>query len=142
MGGVPGPDSSADLGQKVHAAARSVPNLELWGPRSQAEIGELISRAVACVNTSDFEGMPNVLLEGWSRGVPALALRYDPGGVIEAHGLGGFADGSSERLRQLARTFWEAPDSELAARCRGYVAEHHAPGAVVDRWLAVITAST
>ena len=45
-------------------------------------------RAVAAVNTSEFEGMPNVLLEAWSRGVPALVLHYDPGGVVRAHRLG------------------------------------------------------
>ena len=65
-----------------------------------------MSRAVASVNTADFEGMPNVLLEGWSRGVPALVLRHDPGGVISAYGLGAFAHGSREGLVSLAREQW------------------------------------
>jgi hypothetical protein len=96
--------------------------------------------AVAIVNTAEYEGMPNIFLEGWSRGVPALSLFHDPDGVIAGEGVGGFARGSQERFQTLARMLWESrfDQSELAARSRDYIARHHAIDVVVDRWVEVV----
>jgi glycosyltransferase involved in cell wall biosynthesis len=113
-----------------------IPNLELLAPRPRAGLAPLFDDAVAIVSTSRSEGMPNVFLEGWARGVPALALAHDPDGAIEREGLGGFAGGSPERLAELARELWESRGdrAELAARCRDHVARAHAVGPVADRW--------
>ena len=35
-------------------------------PLPMPSSGQLMARAVASVNTADFEGMPNVLLEAWA----------------------------------------------------------------------------
>jgi glycosyltransferase involved in cell wall biosynthesis len=126
--------------EALRRSAREVPNLQLLEARPRAELAALIESAVAMVNTSDYEGMPNVFLEGWTRGVPALALAHDPDGVIEREQLGEFAGGSQDRLVELARTLWERRDdqAELADRCREYVAREHALDAVLDRWLEVL----
>jgi hypothetical protein len=88
------------------------------------------------VNTADFEGMPNTFLEGWARGVPALALTYDPSDVIDGHELGAFAHGSSERFVEQTRLLWEGrgDQAELARRCRQYIDRHHSPESVSERW--------
>jgi glycosyltransferase involved in cell wall biosynthesis len=114
-----------------------VPNIELLDPRPRAELMRLIESAVAMVNTADYEGMPNIYLESWARGVPALSLLHDPDGVIERESLGFFAHGSPERLAVQARKLWHtrANHSELQERCRDYVAREHAPERVVDRWV-------
>jgi glycosyltransferase involved in cell wall biosynthesis len=140
MVGVPQATQGEGLAEAVAAASADIPNLELLAPRSHPEVGELMARSVASVNTSDFEGMPNVLLESWARGVPALALTHDPGGVIEKHALGGFAHGSRDRLVSLARQQWDQRNDrkELRDRCREYVAAEHSPEAVAGRWLQVL----
>jgi glycosyltransferase involved in cell wall biosynthesis len=126
--------------QELGRGARDQPNLQLLEARPRAELARLIESAVAVVNTSDYEGMPNVFLEGWSRGVPALALAHDPDGVIQREGLGSFAGGSHERLVELAEELWRgrSNQTQLAARCRDYVAREHALDAVIDRWLAAL----
>ncbi|HWC38807.1 MAG TPA: glycosyltransferase family 4 protein, partial [Acidimicrobiales bacterium] len=83
---------------EVAQAAASVPNLELLSPLPRLDLMKRVDRAVAVVNTSDFEGLPNVFLEAWSRGVPALALSHDPNGLIATRGLGEFAHGSLAEL--------------------------------------------
>lgn len=117
--------------------ARTIPNFELLPARPRAELMRLIEEAVAVVNTADYEGMPNVFLEGWSRGVPALALTHDPDGVIAREGLGGYAEGSPGRLAELAAEMWENRDDQAAliGRCRDYVLREHSVDAVIDRWL-------
>jgi glycosyl transferase family 1 len=132
---------SGSLVDAVRQAAAGVPNLELLEPVPRAELMTLIQRAVAVVNTSVFEGMPNVTLEGWARGVPTLTFSYDPDGVIERYGLGVFAQGSREQLVTGATELWRGrhDQAEVAGRCRGYVAEHHSEDAVSRQWVAALS---
>ncbi len=140
MVGVASGPGGREAAQEVADAAQGLSNLELLAPRPRHELLELVDTAVAMVSTSDFEGMPNVFLEAWVRGVPALALAHDPDGVLVREGVGGFAGGSPERLAELARAMWASRhDREpLAGRCRDYVEREHASGAVIDRWVAAL----
>ena len=138
MVAVPSPNARGgpELMASLEREAAGVPNIELLPPRPRDELMELVDRAVAVVNTADHEGMPNVFLEGWARGVPALALAHDPDGVIERHGLGGFAAGDPTRLVELASDLWDrrSDQAEVALRCRRYVLEHHSAQAVAAAW--------
>lgn len=146
MVGVPTPHHEGDLAliDEVRAGVDGIPNLELLSPRSHAAIGELMSRAVAAVNTADFEGMSNVLLEAWSRGVPALVLTHDPDDVVAAYQLGGFAGGSFQRFVALGREQWATRQNReaLAQRCRDYISANHAPAIVADQWLSALPPQT
>jgi glycosyltransferase involved in cell wall biosynthesis len=135
--------SGGELLDQAERDAARLPNLELLEPRPRHELGQLIARAVAVVNTADYEGMPNVFLEGWARGVPALALSHDPDGVIVRHRLGAFADGSSALLADQARRLWTERQDQaaVAMRCRAYVADQHDIEAATDRWEAALALS-
>ena len=95
---------------------------------------------MAIVNTSNYEGTSNVLLEGWARGVSALVLHHDPDGLVVREGLGAFAAGSTEALADRAPGLWSDRESldELAAACRAYVLREHAARIAVERWLGVL----
>jgi glycosyltransferase involved in cell wall biosynthesis len=129
-----------ELVAAVEQEAAKLHNLEVLTPRPRRELMDLVDRAVAIVNTADFEGMPNVFLEGWSRGVPALALTHDPDHVIERHDLGAFAHGSSERFAELASHLWKERGDQVAvaARCRRYIADYHSAEAISARWQVVL----
>jgi glycosyltransferase involved in cell wall biosynthesis len=130
-------EDDPDLHRRIEHDARPLSNLELHGPRPRPELLRLYDSAVAVVNTADFEGMPNVFLEGWSRGVPALTLTHDPDGVISAYGLGGVASCSQDRLVKLAEQVWSsrADQRDVAARCLDYVRREHGAEAVVGQWM-------
>jgi hypothetical protein len=130
----------ADATAEVERAARSVPNLEVLGGLARADLGSLMDEAVAIVSTSEYEGMPNVFLEGWARGVPALVLHHDPDGVIERHSLGGFAHGSLDRLADDARSMWWSrhEQRDIDERCRGYATARHSAAAVGEQWLRLL----
>src|SRR5439155_3601001 len=135
---VPQESDPPQLVVAVRDAVRELPNLELLEPRSRAGIGELLERSVAVVNTSEREGLPNVFLEGWARGVPALACSFDPDGLIARHGLGSFADGDQAAFEEQARRLWLQRDDQgdLAARCIEFVRAEHDHATVVDQWIA------
>ena len=128
-----------ELWATIERAALELPNFDLLPPRRRPELMDMLARAVAVVSTSEFEGMPNIFLEGWSRGIPALALNHDPDGVISRYGLGEFAQGQSERLLELARVLWDRRDARDAGRgygtrCRAYIENEHSPSAVGAQW--------
>lgn len=131
-----------ELAAELRERAAAVPNLELLPSQPRGHTLELIGRSVAVVSVSDpeGEGMPNVFLEAWARGVPVLTLDFDPDGVVERHGLGVAAGGSREALAGGARTLWAARHerAELAERVRSYVGSTHAPRAVAARWLDLV----
>jgi glycosyltransferase involved in cell wall biosynthesis len=140
MVGVPSPEDGRRLAAEIAERAASLPNVELLAPRPRDELGPLYAAAVAVVNTADFEGMPNIFLEGWARGAPALAEIHDPDGMIAREGLGLFADGDPARMVELARSLWEAREHnhEMEARCVAYVREHHSLDAIADVWVDIV----
>jgi hypothetical protein len=144
MVGVPPTSGQEELVEQVTREAAELPNLELLAPRPRAELLELMDETVAIVNTADSEGMPNIFLEGWARGVPALALAHDPDGVIARHGLGSFADGSMDAFAEQARSLWAAREDPAAAaeRCIRYIRDHHSAEAAAEKWGAVIAGSS
>lgn len=125
---------------EILAAAGQVPNLDLVAPLPREQLLPLYDRAVAVVNTSDFEGFPNTLLEGWARGALALTQGIDPDGVITRHGLGVVSVGSDSDLVSAARAMWSDRERLADARARAvtYVLEHHSPDVVGRRWAEVL----
>jgi glycosyltransferase involved in cell wall biosynthesis len=135
---VGGPDANdgGALARRVGAEAEALPNVELLGHLPRTGVFAEIERAVAVLNTTELEGMPNVFLEAWARGVPALSLDHDPDGVVARHRLGLFAGGDHRRFADGARELWRDRNAaaDLAARCRAYVDTFHAEGVALDGW--------
>jgi glycosyltransferase involved in cell wall biosynthesis len=124
---------------ELERRSADLPNLELLPQRRHAELQELVSSAVAMVNTSEFEGMPNTWLEGWARGIPALTFSFDPDHSIDRNGLGISGAGSWDAFVAGARRLWEARDDRagFSEAVRGYVATTHGDE-VERRWAEII----
>lgn len=140
---VPSPADPPGTLETIERRAEQLPNVTLLGPQPRVAMLDRIARATAIVSTSDHEGMPNTLLEGWSRGVPALTLAHDPDGIIEREGIGHCAAGDPAALAAHARTVWNGRGQDHALRdaCRAYVRREHDPDVVLDRWAAVLRLS-
>ena len=139
QGRTPGPLHS-QLGRELLRRAQGVENLEVLEPMPHSQVMALVERAVAVVNTSTFEGMPNMWLEGWSKGVPALSLRFDPDERIAKRGLGVSAGGSFDAFVAGARELWagRADRGGYGPRVRAYVEEVHGADAVAARWQEIL----
>jgi glycosyltransferase involved in cell wall biosynthesis len=125
------------LVEMVEAAGRELPNLELLPSRPRAELGALIDTAVAVINTSEYEGMSNVILEAWARGVPAVTFSHDPDNLIEHRGLGVCAHGEIERLVDATRLLWNQRHGATrpCSRCIEYVELEHSLTNVATEWI-------
>ena len=76
------------LAAELTADAEQIPNLEPNFTLTRSRLLDLIARATAVVVISRSEGMPNLFLEAWARGVPALSLHTGPDRRITAGDLG------------------------------------------------------
>jgi glycosyltransferase involved in cell wall biosynthesis len=140
-GGIPGGGREPELEREVRARAAGLPNLEILEQRPHGEAMHLVERSVAIVNTGAAEGMPNLFLEAWARGIPVLSYEFDPDQRIATHSLGVAADGLPQRFHDGARRLWREREdrAELSSRTRAHVESTHGLDAVTSRWLELIS---
>jgi glycosyltransferase involved in cell wall biosynthesis len=109
--------------------AERLPNVEFTGFLPLEQVERWFDRARVLVNTSTYEGMPNVFLQAWARGVPTVAT-VDVG--VEAHRC--VPDISS--LEKEVELLLDDPVShEKASRaCRAYFEATHSSAQVLRRY--------
>jgi len=74
-------------------------NVVLKGRLDHNETMQLISNAKALINTSYYEGFPNIFLEAWSAGVPVISLKVNPGDIFNKFDLGICCEGDLEKMK-------------------------------------------
>jgi glycosyltransferase involved in cell wall biosynthesis len=97
---------------------------------------ELICAADIFLLTSDHEGMPNVVLEAMSAGVPCVSTNVNGLGDLVRHGTNGFvADGSVDTLAGYAAQLVADPDLRrlIGTNARAAIERVHQPSHVASR---------
>lgn len=110
---------------------------------SHTNIFECIYSASLFVLTSDYEGMPNALMEGMAIGLPCISTDCRPGGartLIEQDVTGwitpiGDMEGLYEKMKYVLTHSHEA---EIVAKNGMKIRESHTHGIVFDKWEAFI----
>lgn len=131
---VGGANTRDEAGRAMLDRSRKLPNVRLHGAVALHDMPRFYAEADLVVCTSQWEGFPNTLLEGWTRGIPCIST-VNPDGVIARHGLGAVASKPVDLAAAAASLLADDVAYEQAsAACRRYVCEHHAMDAVVDAW--------
>jgi glycosyltransferase involved in cell wall biosynthesis len=114
----------------VREAAARLPNVEFKGFLPLAEVEPWFDRASVLVNTSVYEGMPNVFLQAWARGVPTVAT-VDVG----AEGAYKRISTEEEAAQEIEKLFSdELHRARASARCREYFERSHSSAEVLARY--------
>lgn len=111
-------------------------NITLEGQKNHKEMLEMISNAKALINTSNYEGFPNVYLEAWGTGVPVISLKVNPGNILHDHRLGVCCNGDLNRMKLCIETNETShfDKDEL----REYVEKFHDSRSAADRFLSIL----
>lgn len=122
--------------KKIYNLLSKFDNVILKGRLSHKETLLLIANAKALINTSNFEGFPNIFLEAWGTGVPVISLKINPGNVINKYNLGYCCDSDLNKMKmciELDQTN-EIDKSKLIS----YVFEFHGFDLAADRFLRLL----
>jgi glycosyltransferase involved in cell wall biosynthesis len=124
-----GPGADRAYFEAVRARAARLSNGEFTGFLPLAQVEPWFDRARVLVNTSVYEGMPNVFLQAWARGVPTIAT-VDVG--VPSHRVASDVGGLSREVRLLLEnpSLWES----ASRACRKYFERNHSSAQVLARY--------
>jgi glycosyltransferase involved in cell wall biosynthesis len=111
--------------EAIRARAAALRNVEFTGFLPLAQVEPWFDRARVVVNTSVYEGMPNVFLQAWARGVPTVAT-VDVG--VPCHRVARDA----EALAREVESLYGHPAA--GERCRRYFERTHSSSEVLARY--------
>jgi glycosyltransferase involved in cell wall biosynthesis len=137
MVGGPGVDRGAQAYfDGIAHQARGLSNLTMTGHVPFRDVGLAFDEASVCLNTSDYEGLPNTFMQAWLRGIPTLSFvrpESAPGvsGTLACDDL----DHMALRLDRLTRD--RAAWSAASQACRRHFQDHHTMDVAVARYLEV-----
>jgi glycosyltransferase involved in cell wall biosynthesis len=115
--------------EAVRSRAARLPNVEFTGFLPLEEVERWFDRARLLVLTSVYEGMPNVFLQAWARGVPTVAT-VDVGAAVNMV-FGDVAQGAARVETLLSdNTLW----SQAANDCLAYFERNHSASEVLGRY--------
>lgn len=104
---------------RINKASADLENLTVIPGVDREAMGQLYRQHAMAVNTSDWEGMPNIFLEAADHGAALLSLRVDPDGIFELQGWGYCAAGELDALREKIAQFHADPAACEAQAARG-----------------------
>jgi glycosyltransferase involved in cell wall biosynthesis len=124
-----GPRNVAGYYERIRDRAARLPNVEFTGFLPLAEVERRFDNARVLVSTSVYEGMPNVFLQAWARGVPTVAT-VDVGAPVNTV-FAEAAEGAAkvERLLGDAALWGRASEDSL-----DYFRRNHSPEEVLGRY--------
>ncbi len=119
--------------EAIRSRAIKLPNVEFTGFLPPAEVEKRFDEARLLVSTSLYEGMPNVFLQAWARGVPTVATVEVGASVNTVFGTVEEGAGRIERLLG-DRELW----SRASADSRDYFRRNHSPEEVLGRYAQLL----
>ncbi len=128
----------AELYKRIREEAAGVPNVEFKGFLPLAEVEPWFDRARVHVTTSRFEGMPNVCLQAWARGVPTVGT-LDVGARLDGEPVYPHFEDMDAIAAHVDSLFEnESTWEQASARCRGYFERTHSPAEVLARYSSLL----
>ena len=128
-------DDEPSYFERLETEARDIPNLQFEGLVEPDAVDDYFRRASILVNTSEYEGLPNVFLEAWRYGTPVVSLRYTFDGKLDDDDIG-VHSGSMERLvEDVERLLRDGAERErVGSAGRRHLRENHSMKTIADEY--------
>jgi glycosyltransferase involved in cell wall biosynthesis len=130
--------ASGAYAARIAEEAKTVRNVRMTGWLPNSGVIREIARAAVVVNTSQFEGFPNVYLEAWNHGVPVISFN-DVDGLLADEKLGALCadlDDMETKLRALLED--PATMREVGVRARRMIEQRFSPAVLGPRYVSFL----
>jgi len=119
-------------------------NVNMVPALSRADVPLTMERSLLLINTSRFEGFPNVFLEAFRAATPVVSLQVDPNHVIRDNKSGYCANGDMDRMIEAVTRLAsdEVAWVEASRAARDYVDRTHDVDIIVDQIIDVLHRSS
>jgi hypothetical protein len=118
---------------EIFEGLKKIPNVDVKGRLNHRDSLQLVANAKALINTSNYEGFPNVFLEAWSLKIPVLSLKVNPGNIFDNYDLGVCFKGDLMKMKEHINR------NEMVAGNNGemlaYIAKFHDFNTAGERFL-------
>jgi glycosyltransferase involved in cell wall biosynthesis len=125
--------------ENIYKKLQKLENVVLKGRVDHEDTIQLIANAKALINTSNFEGFPNIFLEAWANGVPVISQNVNPGQVLTKYKLGIYCDEDIYKMKKSIELF-KSEDFEKE-KLISYVLRFHDFTMAGERFLNIINNS-
>lgn len=122
--------------KKICRQLNKIENVVLKGRLNHSETLRLIANAKALINTSNYEGFPNIFLEAWATAVPVISLKVNPGNIINKYNLGICCEGDLKKMKTCIEL--DETSNIDKSNLISYVSEFHDFNTAADRFLNFI----
>jgi glycosyltransferase involved in cell wall biosynthesis len=140
IGGAAGSDgTSIEYYEQLRAQALQLPNVEFLGFLPLTEVEPWFDQARLVLNTSASEGMPNIFLQAWARGVPTVAFIDVAAHLADGPVYPVVADLDQAVAEIECLHTDEARWQRASARCHGYFVANHCTAGVLSRYAALFS---
>ena len=125
--------------ENLYKKLQKLENVVLKGRVNHQDTIQLIANAKALINTSNFEGFPNIFLEAWANGVPVISQNVNPGNVFNKYNIGIYCEGDLNKMKKAIELFKK--ESFQKDKLISYVSNFHDFTLAGDRFLNIINNS-
>ncbi len=120
----------------IYKKLQEFENVEVKGRLGHKDTIQCMAQAKALINTSNYEGFPNIFLEAWATGIPVISLNVNPGNVFGKFQLGVCCNGDLDQMKEYIET--GALDNLQQEPMKAYVSEFHGFDTAAERFLKII----
>jgi glycosyltransferase involved in cell wall biosynthesis len=125
-----------DYTQSALSDLRKCKNVEFVGYLRRSEISHFLSKSIALLNTSYFEGFSNTFLEAWAAGTPVITTKdVNPDNIIRDYELGRVAKNYGDIARILDEYIKASDFKAMTIRCNKYMSTNHNPTIIASQFI-------
>jgi glycosyltransferase involved in cell wall biosynthesis len=125
------------VSETIFEELKKCSNVVIKGWQKHDETLKLIAKAKAMINTSYYEGFPNIYLEAWALGIPVISLNVNPDDIINKYNLGIYCNGNFNQMVDFVEK--GNTDAFEKSNLIDYVAKFHDFESTAERFTSILT---
>lgn len=134
-----GKGKNDEFNKRTITEIKKIPNVDYKGFVHHDKIDDYLKKSMALINTSKFEGFPNVFLEAWNQGLPVISLNVNPNNIIERYQLGFHSKSLNNMIQDLKKLIHNSElQRVISLNAKKYILLNHDVKKITQDYIKII----